>query len=278
MAEVIRFQDFRDFAKSNASLIDENSMLNYHLFESLKKVLRGKVPVYNFFNVKDGLLHIVGLHIKDEFLVYGNGFTNEMINLLDAEIDFSNFKRFTFAGNKEIIDALFRPFDFSTEVLKHRIIYRCDKVIDREYAPGHLEAASPHDLEELGPYGVEFNKEYYGADVKTLEEMQASTLASIMEGHMYIWVDEGKIVSMAQTLHEEHDFPVIGFFYTPPLYRGKGYGASTIHRVTKGLLDAGNEYVMLAADALNPASNRVFQNVGFKAVGEYIRVYKEKKA
>jgi RimJ/RimL family protein N-acetyltransferase len=277
MAEVIQFDDFRDFAKSNSSLIDENPMLNHHLFQSFKNVLRGKVPVYKFFNIKANSYKIAALHIENEFLVYGNGYDNEMIALLDTKIDFTNFKKFTFAGNREIIDALFKPYHFSTEVLKHRIIYKCAEVINRKYSPGQLEVAEPYHLEELGRYGVEFSKEYYGADVKTLEEMQKDTFGSIMAGHMYIWVDEGKIVSMAQTMLEDQDFPVIGFFYTPPAYRSKGYGTSTVHRVTKGLLEAGNEYVMLAADALNPASNRAFQKVGYKSVGEYIRVFKEKK-
>jgi predicted GNAT family acetyltransferase len=73
---------------------------------------------------------------------------------------------------------------------------------------------------------------------------------------------------------EEYDFPVIGHFYTDPELQGKGYGSSLIHRITKGLLDAGHPFCMLVADALNPASNKAFLKAGYLPKGEYMRIYK----
>lgn len=275
MAEIIKFKDFQDFINSNIDFLSENEMLSHHLFESIIRVKKGQEPLRNFFNIKEGEKHIACLHIENEFLVYGNGYTDKMIKLLDSEIDFSKFKRFTFSGTKEIIEALFKPYDFQTETQKHRIIYRCDAVTPMDYVSGHLEGAQLYHLEELEPYGVEFSREYFGFENKNQEEMRAGTLKSILAGHMYIWVDNEKIVSMIQTMFGE-GYPVIGFFYTPPPFRGKGYGTSILHQVTKGLLDVGNEYVMLTADAFNQASNKAFQNVGYKNTGEYLRVWKEK--
>jgi predicted GNAT family acetyltransferase len=81
---------------------------------------------------------------------------------------------------------------------------------------------------------------------------------------------------MAQSLNEDYDFPVIGHFYTHPELRNKGYGSSIVHALTKGLLGAGNPFVMLSTNAMTPSSNRVFEKVGYSKVGEYLLAYKEK--
>jgi len=280
MAEVIRYNhDFREFVKANNDFLDDAPLLNHHLHETIMKVLRGKgsFPLHACYNIIDGDKRIVCLWADNELLIYGNGHNNEMITLLDKEINFSQFKKYTIAGNKDIIDTVFAPYNFESEILKHRIIYKCEKVSDLNYASGQCEMAQPHHIEWLAPYGVEFSKDYYGADLKTEDEMVSSTLSSIAENNMYIWTDQGEIVSMVQAMHNEHDFPIIGFFYTPPQYRGKGYGTSILHRVTKGLLENGNEFVMLVADALNPASNKTFIKTGYKSMGNYVRIFKKRR-
>ena len=71
-------------------------------------------------------------------------------------------------------------------------------------------------------------------------------------------------------------FPVIGHVFVNPVCRNKGYGASIVHHVTKGLLDAGNERCMLTANAYNPASNKAFKKAGYFPTGEYVVRYKKK--
>lgn len=269
---------FQKFVLDNSSVLSENTMLTHYLSQTIKQISYGKQRVHNFFNVVDGDLQIACLHIDDEFLVYGNGYNPQMIALIDNEIDFSRFKKFTFCGTKDIIEALFEPYDFESEVLKHRIIYSCAIALDIKSQSGKLEIAQLDNLDTLLTYGLEFSKEYYGFDYKNREEMRAGIINSITSKSMYIWKDNGQIVSMLQVLNDdEHEFPFIGFFYSSPHFRGKGYGTSILHQVTKGILNSGYECVMLTADGKNNLSNKVFKKLGYKNVGEYVRIWKEKK-
>jgi predicted GNAT family acetyltransferase len=120
-----------------------------------------------------------------------------------------------------------------------------------------------------------FAKEYYG-DAKEPESMDRIVMSGILGDSIYQWVDNGMVCSMAQSMNEEYEFPVIGHFYTHPALRNKGYGASIVHALTKGLLGVGHQYVMLSTNALTQSSNRVFEKVGYTNVGEYLLIYKEK--
>ena len=265
--------------------MDENDYSNLLLkvitefhddFERIFKE-KGKVPVYNFFNVvEEGVYHISVLLIDLSCLIYGNGYSDEMIFLLSKEVEFWKFNRYYFNGSKQIIDSLFKLNNAVYKLDVHRNIYRCQKVNPAfNYASGKLQMGDKRRLDELASLSQAFSKAYDGTEMD-LEKCKRLIWDGIINDNFYQWNDNNKICSIAQTINgEQHDFPVIGHFYTNPLFRNKGFGASLIHSLTTGLLKNGNDFVMLVADATNTASNKVFINVGYEKTGEYLRGYKE---
>jgi predicted GNAT family acetyltransferase len=252
-------------------------MLYYFLIETINKVYRGEITFYNFFNViNETGERLVLLLVKDFCLVYGNNFDKGMIFKLSEEMEFKKFKRYEFAGNKNVIDALFKLNAAEYEMQKHRIIYKCKQVkSDFTYSSGEMQMGDLNRIDELANFSVGFNEDYFGNKVD-LEYMKEVVFNGIMNDNIYQWNYNNNICSIAQAIHGDYDFPVIGHFYTNPAFRNQGFGASLVHKLTKGLLNVGHEFCMLSTDASNPASNKVFIKVGYESTGEYLLAYKER--
>ncbi len=275
MGRVINFNEFGEYVDFNKAFIETNPLLFFFLVETIKRVYKGKVPLYKFFNVQnDEGGHLTALMVEDACLLYANNHDEELISKLSEELEFHKFKRYNFAGTKKVIDALFDSNNATYKLIKHRIVYRCQQVISSfTYSPGEMQMADIDRLDELTKHSVAFTKEYDG-QIKSYEEMQQTILNGIMKDNLYQWVYENEVCAIAQATHDNYGFPIIGHVYTNLRCRNKGYAASIVHRLTKGLLDVGNEFCMLYTDAENPASNKAFTKVGYQNTGEYIRVYK----
>jgi hypothetical protein len=235
----------------------------------------GKTKFHIAFTVlKENIGRIVVLVVEDGCLIYENGYDDEMFDAFCEQLEFGKFKRFNFAGSKRLIDSLFAKYSATFDVTKHWIIYKCTQVSDNfTYASSSLKMGNPEHIHILTEMGVAFSIAYDGT-ARSKEEAMATIGMGIRNDNIYQWEDNGKVCAMAQVMNDEYDFPVIGHFYTDPSKRNKGYGASIIHRITKGLLDAGNTFCMVVADAANPASNRAFIKAGYIATGDFVRGYK----
>jgi predicted GNAT family acetyltransferase len=84
----------------------------------------------------------------------------------------------------------------------------------------------------------------------------------------YLWIDKIP-VAMAGSISRMMNGAKIGRVYTPPFNRNKGYSTSCVWHLSKMLLDEGNKFVSLFADADYPVSNKVYQKIGFRNVCLY---------
>jgi predicted GNAT family acetyltransferase len=60
----------------------------------------------------------------------------------------------------------------------------------------------------------------------------------------------------------------IGPVYTPPDERRRGYGSALTAALTQQLLDGGRRFCFLFTDLANPTSNRIYQQIGYRAVSD----------
>jgi RimJ/RimL family protein N-acetyltransferase len=275
MPELIRFDDFRDYAKFNNDFIETNPMLYYHLEKTIERVFRRQVRLYKFFNITDENCFVSVLLIEDECLIYADNINEEVVTKLSEGLEFPLFKRYQFFGTKQIIDALFQLHNVNYDEQKHRIIYECTSTIsDFQYSSGEMAMAHVQHLLELSQFNIAFTKEYYG-DIQPLQKAMQTIASGIEHDNLYQWSNGYTICAIAQAIHNEYDFPVIGHVFVNPICRNKGYAASIVHRLTRGLLDVGHEKCMLTADAHNPASNKAFKKAGYRPIGEYVVRYKK---
>lgn len=88
------------------------------------------------------------------------------------------------------------------------------------------------------------------------------------DGGLVLWDDGGELVSMAGFGGRTPNGIRVGPVYTPPELRGRGYASALTAALTQRLLDEGRRFCFLFTDLANPTSNRIYQRIGYRPVGD----------
>ena len=79
----------------------------------------------------------------------------------------------------------------------------------------------------------------------------------------WIWMKNGKIVSMARKVRETDLLCGISHVFTRREYRGKGFARQTVTALTEDILKQG-KLAYLYVDRTNPISNHLYQSIGYE--------------
>jgi predicted GNAT family acetyltransferase len=91
----------------------------------------------------------------------------------------------------------------------------------------------------------------------------------IAQGHLFLWEDEGRPVSMVAMNPAVAGVIRIGPVYTPDEARRRGYASSAVAAISRQGLDAGADTCMLYTDLANPTSNKIYADVGYRRFAEW---------
>jgi len=141
------------------------------------------------------------------------------------------------------------------------------ELADIKFSPGYLREITENDLHYL-PFWIKEWAVDCNQDIGDINGYAENVKNQIGQNLLYVWVDKVP-VSMAGLQAPMINGTNIGRVYTPPHYRNKGYASACVWHLSKLLLDKGNKFVSLFADADYPVSNKVYQNVGFRNVCLY---------
>ena len=83
---------------------------------------------------------------------------------------------------------------------------------------------------------------------------------------LWVWEDAAA-VSMCGLSAPAEGVVRVGPVYTPPERRGRGYASALVATVSADVRAAGHRCI-LYADLLNPTSNSIYRNIGYRAVAE----------
>lgn len=102
-----------------------------------------------------------------------------------------------------------------------------------------------------------------------IEDMQRSR---IQAGDLFVLRSGQQIVSMASASRTAGKGRVLSFIYTPPGFRGRGYAAELTACASDHILRSGYTFCCLFTQLQNPTSNKIYQQVGYKRVREFLLV------
>jgi predicted GNAT family acetyltransferase len=85
---------------------------------------------------------------------------------------------------------------------------------------------------------------------------------------LHVWEDEGAPVSVAVAQGRTGRGVRIGYVYTPPERRGRGYASALVASLSARMLADGCDFCVLYTDLSNPTSNRIYRRVGYRLLGE----------
>jgi len=145
-------------------------------------------------------------------------------------------------------------------------IYRLEHVRAAGAIPGRLRHATRADRAVLVAWVRAFSAEAFGdhAPPVDAEEIVDRRLRTATDGFCF-WDDGGPRTLTGYAGPTPHGIRV-GFVYTPPEHRRRGYAGVCVAAVSRLLLERGYRYCFLYADLANPTSNRIYQRIGYEPV------------
>jgi predicted GNAT family acetyltransferase len=176
------------------------------------------------------------------------------------------------AGPNEAVAALVPRVAAGREA--HEIpqrLYRLDVLTPPDGVPGEAALARAADVALLQRWYVDFMVEV-GDVVRDREAAAAAVVPSaVANGEVFVWVDGGRLVSMAARRQVVAGSARVGPVYTPPSLRGRGYASALTAVASQSILDEGAVPV-LYADLGNPTSKKIYQQLGYHAVQDRLVV------
>jgi predicted GNAT family acetyltransferase len=150
--------------------------------------------------------------------------------------------------------------------MRQRIYELREVVLPPVLPPGELRLAGRRDLDLVVGWLEQFATE---------TRVGAPNVRAFVGNHinnktLFVWEDEGEprtaALYAAQTPHGVR----IGFVYTPPPFRRRGYASACTALVSQRALANGSKFCCLYTDLSNATSNNIYQRIGYTPVCDVV--------
>ncbi|KZE63792.1 hypothetical protein AWM68_11800 [Fictibacillus phosphorivorans] len=156
------------------------------------------------------------------------------------------------------------------KVLMDLRLYTLQSVIQPAARPGKLRKATQTDLTFLPQWILEMTEETN--QLMTFAEAEEYAKDRVESEFLFIWEEDGRPVSMAAKTRPNIKGVSVNLVYTPRDLRGRGYASACVAMLSKYLLNEGFEFCTLYTDLANPTSNKIYQNIGYQPVSDFIEL------
>ena len=109
----------------------------------------------------------------------------------------------------------------------------------------------------------------FGDEIDDPQDGPAQAKARIRDRSLYVW-DDGGVRSMAATARRSPKGCSVNLVYTPSEHRGRGYASACVAALSDEILRSGFDHCSLYTDASNPTSNRIYDQIGYRLVGDAV--------
>ena len=154
-------------------------------------------------------------------------------------------------------------------LVRHERGFRLRRVIPPRPAQGEMVKAGPEHRVVLIDWIRAFHEEALpGGPPQDYDRMIDRWLRGA--GRIaYLWIDDGRRVSLAGVGGLTPHGIRVGPVYTPPELRGRGYASNLVAAASQLQLDSGRTFVFLFTDLKNPTANKIYQAIGYEPVIDF---------
>jgi len=140
-------------------------------------------------------------------------------------------------------------------------IYRLDEVVPPRRVTGAMREATQDDLDLLTEWGLGFARD--AGQAFLLGAKQVSRM--IERRGLRVWQDETP-TSMAVAQGATPNGCRVGYVYTPPELRGRGYASALVAELSQHMLESEFSFCVLYTDLANPTSNAIYEKIGYTPI------------
>ncbi len=145
-------------------------------------------------------------------------------------------------------------------------IYQLSEVTLPPRLGGRMRLASESDAHTLVRWIHDFSIDI--EEPQSHDEASESLQRLLTDHRLYVWEDR-ELRSMAAWSGPTTHGVRINFVYTPPELRGRGYASGCVAALSKSMLNSGKTFCCLFTDLSNPTSNKIYQAIGYRPVGDF---------
>jgi hypothetical protein len=145
-------------------------------------------------------------------------------------------------------------------------VYAAHQVTSPTSVPGTLRPASPSDAELLTVWTNAFVRESGLQPVNYDQRVRRM----IEDGSLFVWESDGPRSMMGAVAPTDNGIR-IGYVYTPPEFRKRGYASAGTAALTALMLEK-YAFCTLYTDLSNPTSNSLYQRIGYERVADVMDV------
>lgn len=182
------------------------------------------------------------------------------------------------AGPAPVTEAFAEQWSERTDCPANRngemTFYVAEQIVAFRRPSGSFRKARTDEFDRLHPLAVAAARDMN----LPRPEQNPATIAkglrrAIAEGRQFIWETGPSICAMASYVEALPNRGArIRGVYTPPEFRGSGYGTAVSGALAEWLLAGGQSWVSLFADNANPISTGIYRRLGFQPWGVYLSV------
>ena len=154
-------------------------------------------------------------------------------------------------------------------------LYRLDKVDETlECSAGTWRFAEEKDCSLIGKWFNLFEEDA-GLPLTSAEEVKQRVSLFVDGREVFLWEHDGKVVSMMKKARPTKNGITVSFVFTPKEERRKGYARTMVAACSKELLGE-YDFCVLYTDMMNPTSNKIYTEIGYKKIADSVHLRFEK--
>lgn len=158
-----------------------------------------------------------------------------------------------------------------TKLLMDQGLYRLDKINDAlEMSPGTWRFARKDEAPLIEEWYVAFHEDI-GLVLSNREVIREKVAQFLEDQEVYFWEVDGKVVSMMKKARPSDHGVTVSFVFTPQEERKKGYARTMVAAGSEELLKT-YDFCVLYTDMLNPTSNKIYQEIGYRKIADSVHL------
>lgn len=275
----VQYEDAIQFAEVAEPIIVKNEDVFSLFFGVLQAIKAGKYENPLMVAVTDGehvlaLLQMTPPHPLNLVIVKENR-ADEVIDFIIQELRGKRIAVPSIISLKNWALSFANAWENQTgmtqKLLMDQGLYRLDEVEESlAMSPGSWRFATETDAPLIEKWFALFEEDT-NLDRTPAELIKEKVEAFLDSKEVFLWEDEEKVVSMMKKSRPTKNSVTVSFVFTPKEERKKGYARTMVAQGSRELLKD-YEFCVLYTDMMNPTSNKIYKEIGYKHIADSIHI------
>ncbi len=253
------------------SVIDENFVSHYLLFESTDRIINGKEDLYYGCSIKnDNNIEIIYLHTEGAHYFFGKTNNIDAVNLLAKSLIEEKLNGTILFGSTFIIDNLTKLKKLNVQKTRNRNYMSLNSYIPNDTdIPGELLIAREQDYDLLTQLRLEFyTEEFGGKGVQTNEKILSEFQKNLQSGDIYYYKADNQITTLISITRLPANQIYLPYIFTNHEFRRKGISKKALGILFQKLFNSGITEIGLNVKVSNTKAIGLFSSLGMKKIYE----------